>query len=602
MPPSPPTSPTPRARPWQRRLGLEASVEQLIVLAALFWTLSANRPFFNAALKGRDLGDVSAWGFAAALMLGVLALHVLLLALVAHRWWIKPLLALLTVASALAGYYMGAFGIYLDPSMLRNVLHTHPGEARELLSGEMALHLLLYAGLPLLLLWQVRVRPGAGWRGGGLGRRVGRAMAVRLGLLLLALALLLGAVMAVFQPLASLMRNHRELRYLITPANLVWSLGAVVAADAKGAAQPRQPIGLDVAPGPSWAGRQKPLVVLLVVGETARAANWGLNGYARQTTPELAALLQASAGGPTVMLNFPQVTACGTNTETSLPCMFAPIGRRDYDDGRIRGQQSLLHVAARAGVDVHWRDNQSGCKGVCDGLPGDTVSAQNAPGLCRDGNCLDEGLIADLDQRLQALTRPGPAGAGAAPPGTHLWVLHMLGNHGPAYHRRVPTAAPGFARFQPACSSDDLRLCTSEQIVNAYDNALLYTDHVLASAIAKLQARAGEIDTALVYVSDHGESLGERGLYLHGLPYAIAPDVQKQVPMVAWFSPGLASAIGLPAGCLKPTLQQAAARPLAHDHLFHTLLSLLDLRTALHAPDYDLLAPCRSAAAPGSPR
>jgi lipid A ethanolaminephosphotransferase len=368
------------------------------------------------------------------------------------------------------------------------------------------------------------------------------------------------------------MRNHRDVRYLITPASYMWSMANVGITEARGAAAPRQPIGLDAAPGPSWAERTKPMVLVLVVGETVRAANWGLNGYARQTTPQLSAL---------PVVNFARVTSCGTNTEVSLPCMFAPVGRRDYDETRIRGSESLLHVAARAGVAVHWRDNQSGCKGVCDGLPNDTVQALNAPGLCVDGRCLDEGLLVDLDQRL------------AQAHGTQLLVLHQLGNHGPSYFRRYPKE---FARFQPACESDELQRCSQQEIVNAFDNALLYTDHLLARLIAGLQARSDRVDSALIYVSDHGESLGENKLYLHGVPYAIAPSVQTQVPMVMWTSPGYRSATGLDQACL----QRRAAQPASHDHLFHTVLGMLDVRTALHEPALDLADGCRPAASDGA--
>jgi lipid A ethanolaminephosphotransferase len=379
----------------------------------------------------------------------------------------------------------------------------------------------------------------------------------------------------VFQPLSSLTRNNREIRYLVTPANLVWSSGAVLVADARGAARPREPIGLDAQPGSSWAGRTRPLVVLMVVGETARAANWGLGGYQRQTTPALARL-----GVDSGVVNFTDVTSCGTDTETSLPCMFAPVGRRRYDEARIRGQQSLLHVVARAGVTVDWRDNQSGCKGVCDTLPAQTVDTRSVMGPCDSHRCLDEVLIQDLAARLKQAK------------GTQLWVLHTLGNHGPSYYRRYPEA---FARFQADCRDDDLRKCTPQQVVNAYDNALLYTDHLLASAIGTLKAASADVDTALLYVSDHGESLGEHGLFLHGLPYAIAPDVQKRVPMVWWSSPGFERATGLADGCLAPTLARRAREPVAHDHLFHTLLGALDVRTALHEPALDLMQPCRAA-------
>jgi lipid A ethanolaminephosphotransferase len=573
-----------------RAYGFNASVEQLMWAASLFWALAANRLFFGAALKDRLLTQPASWGFALALLVMLTAVHYLLLSLVCTRHSVKPVLAVLLLGTAFATHFMQSYGVYLDPSMMRNVLRTDVAEARELFSWTLLPHLLLYAVLPLTLLARVRVRP----------QRWARAVGLRLVTMAAALAVLVGTLLLVFQPFASMMRNHREMRYLATPANFMWSIGAVAAAQAKGAAKPRQPIGLDAAPGPDFRTRSKPLVVVLVVGETARAANWGLNGYTRQTTPGLAAL-QARNGQPGAgtVVNFGDVTACGTNTEVSLPCMFAPVGRRDYDEGRVRGSESLLHVAARAGVAVHWRDNQSGCKGVCEGLPQDEVSSLKLPGLCQDGRCMDEGLLAGLDERLAALARPaGRAGlagasgrASAAPAPTQLIVLHMLGNHGPSYFRRYP---PAFARFQPTCNFDDLQKCSREQIVNAYDNALLYTDHVLASLVAKLQAAAAGVDSAVLYVSDHGESLGENNLFLHGLPYAIAPDLQKRVPMTLWFSPGAPQALRLDTTCLG----RRAAQPAAHDHLFHTLLGLLDVKTALYEPAFDIVQGCHGSPAP----
>jgi lipid A ethanolaminephosphotransferase len=203
----------------------------------------------------------------------------------------KPLAALLIVGTAFASHFMDRFGVYLDPSMLRNVLRTDTKEAGELFSWSLLPHLAWQAGLPLLALWRLRLvrRP---WT---------RAAMVRAGALLAAAVVIVGAILAVFQPFSSLMRNQKELRYLITPANYLWSLGSVLAADAKGAAAPRQAIGLDAAQGPGWAQRTRPTVLVFVVGETARAANWGLSGYARQTTPAMAAT-------PDV-INFAQVTS-----------------------------------------------------------------------------------------------------------------------------------------------------------------------------------------------------------------------------------------------------------------------------------------------------
>ncbi len=535
----------------------QASTESVILVASLFWSLAANRSFFNASLHIDGAGGFD-WALAFDLMLIVTALHVLVLGLVCTRRTLKPVLVLLAVVAATSMHFMQTFGIVLDPSMLRNAWQTNLDEARELLSWRLALDLLLYAGLPIALLMGLCTPP----------RPLRTALAARAVLMGSALLIGVGALVWQYKPLAALMRNHKELRYLVTPANALWSFGAVLAADVRGAAQPRQPIGLDATPGPSWAAQSRPRLVVVVVGETVRAANWGLNGYARPTTPRLAGL---------PVVNFTQASACGSSTAVSLPCMFAPVGRRDYDEARIRGSQSLLHVLARAGVSVLWRDNQAGCKGVCDGLPTEQVSAANAPGLCKGDACFDEGLLNGLEPRLAEA---------AAGHGNQLLVLHMLGNHGPAYFRRYP---PAFERFRPACREDDLGRCSQAEIVNAYDNAVLYTDHVLATLIGTLQAQSDKVDAAVVYLSDHGESLGEKGLYLHGLPMAIAPSEQTHIPMLMWWSDGFAQQAGLDLDCM----QRRHALPTQHDHLFHTVLGLLDVQTALYAAGFDLTAGCR---------
>ena len=165
-------------------------------------------------------------------------------------------------------------------------------------------------------------------------------------------------------------------------------------------------------------------------------------------------------------------------------------------------------------------------------------------------------------------------------------VLHMMGNHGPAYFRRYPQE---FRRFTPDCATAELRKCTRDQVVNAYDNAILYTDHVLASLVHALETRAGTLDAAMLYLSDHGESLGETGLYLHGLPYAIAPDTQKHVPMIAWLSPQFAAANAVDRACL----QGKTSEPLSHDNLFHSVLGVLNVQTRVYRPERDFFESCR---------
>lgn len=531
----------------------------LILLASLIWLLLFNLPLLTRVLALGPTGSIKDEGGVLLSLAGiVLAAHAMLLGAFGLRALLKPLIVLLTLVAAVAGHFIQAYGVMLDPSMLRNVLATHPAEASELLTGALALDVALKGLLPSIFLVWLPIRRLA-WP---------RALLERAVLLFCMVLVVVVAVWAAYQPLSSLMRNQRELRYLITPVNVVWSGAVALRADAQRIRQDREPIGEDAQPGPSWATRTRPLVVVLVVGETARAANWGLNPGSRDTTPELRGL---------PVVNFPQVESCGTNTEVSVPCMFAPVGRRDYDVDRIRRQQSVLHVLNRAGVQVHWLDNQSGCKGVCDGLP-QAFTKDRGPQGCPAQGCLDDRLIEDLPNRLSQAQ------------GTHLWVLHMLGNHGPSYYRRYPAE---FEFFKPACRDDDLHRCSIAEVVNAYDNALRFTDHLLARAIRSLTEASDRVDSALIYVSDHGESLGEKGIFLHGLPYRIAPSEQTRVPMVWWVGPRLAEAVGMKPDCPRVELTRAAASPVAHDHLVHSLLGLLDVRTSVHEPRLDLLAGCR---------
>jgi len=550
-------------RPWTGERGpwaapRQISLEGLALLASLFFALACNTLFLRGMLAGYDLTQPASWLLAVSLVIGLAAVHFILLGLVLTRWLAKPLLSLLLVVTAFAVHYMSRYNVYLDTSMLRNVLATDPREVRDLLTWSLLPSFLLWAVLPLLLLHRLQIRQ----------RSWGRAIGWRLGSLVLAVLTLLGVIFLNYQDLASSMRNNRELRFLVTPANYIYSLGQLARSEARAAQLPRQVIGGDAVSGPTWAATAgKPVVLVMVLGETVRAANWGLSGYARQTTPELA----ATPG----IINFADVSSCGTNTETSLPCLFSPWGRRQYDEARIRSSESVLDVAARAGFRVVWVDNQSGCKGVCDGVEFLRPDPVRSPNLCAGGECFDGALLTRLQHVVDET------------PGNLLIVLHQMGNHGPAYFKRAPD---DFKPFQPACADPDLPRCSQESIVNAYDNAIRYTDHVLASMLTYLRSHRAH-ETGLLYVSDHGESLGERGLYLHGIPYSIAPDDQTKVPMLMWLSDGLAGRLALDAACLR----QRAAQPAHHDHVFHSLLGLLDIRTTLYEPAMDLTAACRPA-------
>ena len=544
---------------------------------------AARRPWHPLALLGvlalwlATLGNLPLWrtvwqlpethGAHAPVMLGglatlLLAFSLVVLALFVWPRWLKPAGLLLLAVSTASSYFMHAYGVVIDATMIGNMAHTNVREVRDLLSGGMLVALLLGVLLPGLWWWRQPLQAVP----------LRRLLPRQLGLAALALMVTAALGWASFQDLASLMRNHRSLRYMINPYNTLYAAGRHALGRAAHAQQPLQPLGEDaVAPVAATDAEHGPLLVL-VVGETTRAANFGLGGYARDTTPELRTLQQQGQ-----LVYFPQVRSCGTNTDVSVPCMFSHLGRAGVDRGERH--ENLLDVLQRAGLAVLWLDNQSGCKGVCDRVPHADTSSLAVPGLCDGQECHDEILLRELPARLAALD-PARRARGT------VVVLHQMGSHGPAYAKRTPAA---HKPFQPECASAALQDCPPGQLVNAYDNTVRYTDHVLAETVRWLQAQPRP--TALLYVSDHGESLGEKGLYLHGMPYSLAPEEQTHVPMVLWLSQAMRTQLGLGPACL----QQAAAQPLAHDHLFHSVLHLAQVQTRAQQPALDVFAACTGA-------
>jgi lipid A ethanolaminephosphotransferase len=262
--------------------------------------------------------------------------------------------------------------------------------------------------------------------------------------------------------------------------------------------------------------------------------------------------------------------------------LFSHLGREGFES-RSGDFETLPDVLQHAGLAVLWIDNQSGCKGVCDRVPNVRTTDLKHPTLCADGECFDEIMLDGLDERINAL----PAERRAR--GVVL-LMHQMGSHGPAYHKRSPAA---FKRFLPECTKATLQDCSRDELVNAYDNSIAYTDHFLAGTIGWLRERTTRYDTALLYLSDHGESLGENNLYLHGLPYGLAPDTQKHVPWITWLSPAFAQRRGLDVACLRGRLDDKRS----HDDYFHSVLGLIDVQTGVYQPERDLYRGCLAASA-----
>ena len=530
----------------------------LAVAGALWIATFANWPLWRALLALPETGSGRGALFIAGFGLMIAALLTALLAFMAWRFTVKPALALFVLSAAFGAHFMGTYGVVIDSTMMVNVVQTDPREVRDLLSWRLLLGIAFLAGVPLLVLWRAPVQ-----RLGAVAQLGRNAVG-----LFVALAVFAVLLFALFADLSATMRNHKTMRYLINPLNSFYALADIGLQSSAQPAGPPQPIGLDARITPRAAGTRPPLV-LLVVGETARADHFSLNGYERPTNPALAALDVAS---------FREVSSCGTSTAASLPCMFSHLGKKQFER-RERNSENLLDLVQRTGMAVLWLDNQSGCKGLCNRVPTaraiDAAPGRAAPGaqLCQDGECLDEALLVGLDARLAALP------AERRERGV-LLVLHQMGSHGPAYYKRSPANRKPFV---PECSTNVLQQCDRASLVNAYDNSIAYTDHVLAQTVLWLQGQMAQFDTTMLYVSDHGESLGENNLYLHGLPYAVAPREQKHVPMVVWSVPPSMTA------CLRDKRDM----PLTHDNLFHSVLGLLGISASEYQAGLDVFATCR---------
>jgi lipid A ethanolaminephosphotransferase len=521
----------------------------LNALVATYLLALCNTTFWGHLFRIFEGRSVTALVFAGA----VWALMLLVIALLAVRRLQKPVLVALVMIAAVTSYYVDVLGVVVDRDMIQNAMTTTFAESKHLITLHFVTHVVLYGVIPAVLVLLVRVRRGSVLRAlAGTGIVAALSVALMVGLLftnLKAYSTVLRAdkeLMGAVQPLAPLGGAIRYARMMVRSTQIVL-----------------QPTGRDAARGQLLASVGKPVLMVIVAGETARAANWSLGGYGRETNPKLA---------KRDIVYYPNATSCGTATATSLPCMFSPLTRADYSyEGGI-GTENLVDVLSHAGFQVEWWDNNTGHKDVAARIPSRMMTSADGAEFCQP-ECIDGVFLKSLQAKADTITEDT------------VIVLHQIGSHGPSYWLRYPADREIFA---PACKTEELTECSTEEIVNAYDNTIAYTDFFLSQVIDLLDA-SDRVTPAMYYVSDHGESLGEGGLYLHGTPYFMAPEFQTHVPMVIWMSDRFRDSLALDKGCLA----QASTNPVSHDNMFSTVLGMLDVTTSALDASLDLAGACR---------
>ncbi|MDQ7045959.1 MAG: phosphoethanolamine--lipid A transferase [Sulfurimonas sp.] len=513
---------------------------KLIIFTSIFLVCFDNYKFFVNILEVYPLNIANA-GFLLSIIIILLAFIVLLFSIITSRHTIKPTLIIILLTSSLTNYFMNTYGTIIDDDMIRNMLQTETSEAMDLVTFKQIIYLLILGVIPSILIYKVPIhyRPLK-------DEVISKMKAIFIPLLIIIILLLLFS-----KHYTSFFRENKPLRYSTNPTYWIYSIGHYINQTFTSTNNVLEPLGRDARID---TNSTKHKIVIMVVGEAARADHFSLNGYTKETNPLLS---------KENIINFSQLYSCGTSTAISVPCMFSYFTRDDFDYNRGVYYENALDVLSHTQkIAILWRDNNSNSKNVANRLSFENFKTSNTNTICTDGECRDEGMLIGLDAYI---TKNNSKDI--------LIVLHQMGNHGPAYYKRYPNK---FEIFKPTCKTNQIEKCTKEEISNAYDNAILYTDYFLTQTIDLLKQYEGTHKTAMIYMSDHGESLGENGIYLHGLPYFMAPDAQKHVGALAWFNKEMSDDMNI------TKITKNKDKEFSHDNLFHTLLDIFDVNTDVY--------------------
>ena len=540
--------------------GINLSYVGISFCLALYFVVIVNLPVYSALSDVLSKLDGVKIGFVISIPIFFLATFNFLFNLFSWPWLTKPFFALLILLSAAVSYAGFNYGTLFDSDMIANIVETDSSEAGSYFSLYSLVWMIGMGIIPALLLIITPIQKNKSFF--NLILRKLTSMAISL--------VVIGTVaMMYYQDYASVGRNNSYLRQLIIPTQLVYSIGKYVHRTYLATPIIYREIGLDAKQTPQAlsAATDKPTLVVFVLGETARSQNYQLNDYSRPTNSYTKALN---------VISFQDVSSCGTATAVSVPCMFSSFTRDNYSRQAADNQDNFLDILKRAQVGLFWIENDGGDKNVAKNIDKIEIDRSRVDELCNGQTCYDMAMLENFEKNIDKMQ------------GNRMLLMHLIGSHGPTYFQRYPQDKKV---FQPDCPRADIENCTVDQIINTYDNTILYTDYVIAQTIEKLKTLEDKYNTALIYISDHGESLGENGLFLHGMPYGLAPEYQTQVPMIFWTSPGFEREKSLNTTCLRNNAQQ---KTYSQDNLFHSMLGIMDITTEVYNPHMDLFANCRS--------
>ena len=514
-----------------------------ILLVSLFITFVYNLKFLKILYANIGFSSFASIYFFFAIIIAIISAISILLLIFGQKYALKLLAIFLIILSSILSFYNHQFGVTVDEQMIINTLQTDVKEAMDLMSVSFFIHIFFLGIIPSIIIYLIEIEYGS----------FKKDLLIRLSSVVSAFLIVAVITFANFKQVSFITRQNNTLNQHITPLYTLTSTYRLAKLSLEGETKFTK-LGEDA----KLLKTGKKTIGIMVVGETARADRFSLNGYQKETNYYL-----KNKG----VFSFKNTISCGTATAYSVPCMFFLNGEKNYTQSKAKNQSNVLDILSLAGVKTIWVNNNSSCKNVCTRI--ETLNIITSSGGEDKNTILDEKLLDTTNQILKNNK------------GDILIVLHTMGSHGPRYYKRFPEK---FAKFKPFCNNDTPQNCSKSELNNAFDNTIVYTDYVLSKLIDILKEKK-EYNTFMFYASDHGESLGENGIYLHGLPKKIAPKEQTNFAMVLWLSDQIVKSQNINLSKIK----NMANKELNHDYLPHTLLNLFKVQSSVYKKDLSLV-------------
>lgn len=478
------------------------------------------------------------------LMIVVLLAEMILQSILFHPKTVKVLSVILLITNSLASYFINAYHLVLNKTMLANLFDTNMFEATEWMGVAFWIYILAFAVIPAVIVMKLKIA----------FKPFSERFFVN-GMYVVFVTLLLSVFIPYKSDVKVYLKTNFNLRYQFVPTGYISAFVSLGVTSFKKVKAINTVQGMEQRP--YWKTDKKNLIVF-ILGESARDANFSLSGYARDTAQPLRPYLQD-------MLIFHNTESCGVVTRVSVPCLFSVYTRDNYEEKAMPYTTNALEILQKNNTNLLWLDNELGCNKVCRNIPTEYT--------CKSRDCLDMQLNDTLREKIPTFDKDT------------LVVLHQRGSHGPRYDLRVPDEAK---LWKPFCDRSDSHNCSYQQMINAYDNTMYYTSFVIADLIKTLSELTDKYNPMVIYISDHGESLGENEIYGHGGDFKDAPDVQKQVPFFVWMPKSTREAFGFNQKCLNAKTKQQQSQ----DVIFHSLLGVAGIRTSVYDEKLDIFAGC----------